>query len=109
MTARGESIIQVSDDKEIAVLFTNRALAEAENKLGESVTTTAGKLASGDVSMSTLVELLRCGMQAARRDEGVSSRVTISEAYEVVDEVGFTRVLEQVVSAMTGCLSYVRS
>lgn len=105
MGARGEETIVIGE-KEISVLFTNRALAEAEGKLGESVTVTAGKLASGDVSMNTLAELLRCGMQAAARDAGETSRVSINEAFDVLDGAGFTFVLEKVATAMTGCLSY---
>lgn len=106
MAARGEEVIRTSDDREITILFTNRALAQAEERLGEPIIVIAGKLANGQVGMNQVVQLLRCGMEASDRDRGGQGRVSVQDAYAVIDDVGFLNVVPVIITAMTGCLSY---
>lgn len=105
MSARGEGTIEL-DDREVTVLFTNRALANAEKDLGQGVIGVAqsfqeaGKV--GDVAI-----LLRHGMEAARRDSRRGGRpVSMLEAYEVLDEVGFATVAAVVMEGVAAVLGY---
>ena len=47
MSARGESKLEL-DDRQIDIIFTNRALAQAEKAMGKSVLAVVNSLASGD-------------------------------------------------------------
>ena len=104
--ARGETII-TAGGREIHVLFTNRALANLETRLGRPVLQllqafqTDGALGIGD-----LVQMLRAGMVAAKRDAGESAATTIDEAYSVLDSAGFAAVVGAVVEAIATVLAY---
>lgn len=106
--ARGEVTIE-TDTRTLSILFTNRALAEAENTMGRSIIAVAQGFASGDsaLSISELAQMLRSGMEAARRDAKISGRVvSMNDAFDVLDEVGFTRVAQAVFGAISVVLSY---
>jgi len=99
--ARGEATIQ-DGEREIRLLYTNRALANAERALGKSVI--AASQASGVYDM---VQLLLAGMEAARQESRVSGRAyTLSDAYKVMDGVGFVKVTNTVNEALAAVLSY---
>lgn len=105
MGARGEQIIQ-ADGREVRVLFTNRAIADAEARIGKSI---IGILEGYDVGTTGIREtasLLRSGMEAARREDGQRGRVSIDEAYDLLDAAGFAAVVEAVVLAIGDVLSY---
>lgn len=106
MSARGEQIITLPDGKEVAVLFTNRALADAEQQMGKSVIGVAQGFTAGQSALTDLAHLLRTGMAAARRDAGNRVPVTMAEAYTVMDEVGFTAVAQAVMPALAAVLGY---
>lgn len=104
--ARGETTIQAGD-REVRVLFTNRALAEAEGVLGKSILGVLQGFAEGTSGVSDLVQLLRAGMEAARRDAREGGRaITLTEAYDVLDEAGFAGVAEATFEAVGAVLSY---
>ncbi len=104
MSARGEGTIRV-DGREVTVLFTNRALVQAEKQMGKSV---IGVVNGGyeRLGLSELVVLLRSGMEAAHRDNGETVRVTLDDAYEVLDLAGFTSVYGVVVKGISDVISY---
>lgn len=105
--ARGEGIIEGTNGREFRVLYTNRALAEAEQQMGKSVISVAQGFTRGESGITELAHLLRVGIQAARRDAGERSRaVTLIEAYAVLDEVGFTAVATVVMEAVAAVLGY---
>lgn len=105
--ARGEEIIRLPDGKEVAVLFTNRALADAEGHMGKGVIGVAQGFAAGETSLTDLAHLLRAGMQAARRDRGELRRpVTLLDAYALMDAVGFTMCATAVMTAVAAVLGY---
>jgi hypothetical protein len=107
--ARGEGIIQL-DDREVAILFTNRALAQAEKAMGKSVLGVVGGLADGQAGVGDAAHLLQAGMEAARRDARAGGRpVTLDDAYEVMDQAGFSESITVVVSAVAAVISYRRS
>lgn len=104
--ARGEATIQLAD-REVTVLFTNRALAEVEQKLGRSILATAQGLADGTTGIGEVVILLRAGMEAARRDaREPGPAVALNTAYDVMDEAGFGPVAEAVMEAVGAVLSW---
>lgn len=105
--ARGESTIQLPDGGEVVVLFTNRALVEAEKALGRSILAVAQGFGDGDIGVGDVAQLLLVGMRAARRDGlGSGSVPTIDTAYTVMDAVGFAQVSADVVSAVAEVLGY---
>jgi hypothetical protein len=104
--ARGEATIQLAD-REVTVLFTNRALAEVEQKLGRSILATAQGLAEGSTGIGELVILLRAGMEAARRDaREPGPAVALNTAYDVMDEAGFGPVAVAVMEAVSAVLAW---
>lgn len=106
MSARGEGTITV-DGREVQVLFTNRALMQAEKAMGKSVISVTQGFVNGAAGMNELVSLLQAGMEAARRDAGERGRVvSVNDAVEVMDEAGFTAVAQAVMEAVAAVLSY---
>jgi hypothetical protein len=104
--ARGEETIQVGDH-EVRVLFTNRALAEVEGKLGQSIIKVLQDFTSGEAGITELVHLLRAGMEAHRKDVKAGGRmVSIGDAFEVFEAVGFQGVAEPVLLAVAAVLNY---
>jgi len=88
MGARGEATIE-ADGREVRILFTNRALAEVEAQLGQSIIEVAKGLADGSCGITEAVHLLRAGMEAARRDAREGGRaISLVDAYPVLDDVG---------------------
>ena len=104
--ARGEATIQIGD-REVQVLFTNRALAEVEQRLNRSILDVAQGMANGTTGISETVVLLRAGMEAARRDaREPGPAVALNTAYDVMDGAGFGPVAEAVMDAVGAVLSY---
>lgn len=104
--ARGEETILVNDD-EVRVLFTNRALAEAEGKLGKSIIRVMKDFVSGDSGITELAHLLQVGMEAHRKDAQLGGRmVKITDAFAILEQVGFARVAEPVMLAVSAVLDY---
>jgi hypothetical protein len=103
--ARGETTIQ-ADGREVTVLYTNRALADAERALGRSI---IAILEDARPGVLDLAHMLYAGMKAARRelpgrDRGPS--VTLDDVFAVLDEAGYAAVTVAVVEAITDVLSY---
>ena len=107
MGARGEGIILLPDGSEVTVLFTNRALVEVEQALGKSTLALAQGFGNGDMGVGDITQMLLVGMRAARRDTRSGGPVpSMLDAYNVMDQVGFTKVSEVVVLAIAAVLSY---
>ncbi len=105
--ARGEGIIVLPDGEQVRVLFTNRALVEAERALGKSILALAQGFGDGIVGIGDVAQLLLVGMQASRRDERAGGPIpNLASAYDVMDQVGFAKVAEAVIGAVAGVLSY---
>lgn len=107
MGARGEGIIKIGE-REIPILFTNRALAEAEKELGKGIVGILQGFTTGSAGISEVVVLLKVGLEAARRDGNpyYGKRVQTSDAYEVLDQVGFGSVTAPVMEAVAAVISY---
>lgn len=106
MAARVGKIIQAGE-REVKVLFTNRALAEAEQACGKSVIGIVNGLANGGSGIGEVASLLKAGMEAYRRDAKEGSKaISINDAYEVMDEAGFEAVTTVVMTAVAEVISY---
>ena len=106
MGARNEHIITLGD-REVRVLFTNRALGEIEKETGKSVIGIAQGFTKNEAGVREIAIILRAGMEAARRSARDGGKpVTMDDAYEVMDEVGFSVVASEVMMAIAAVLSY---
>jgi len=104
--ARGDAILQVGE-REVRILFTNRALANAERQIGKSVIAVAHGFARGDTGIGDMAALLAAGMEAARQDARTGGRATtLNDAYGIMDTVGFERATQAVMEAISSVLSY---
>lgn len=109
MSARSEQII-ATDDREVKILFTNRALATAEKSLGKSVIGVAQGFANGGSGITEIAILLQVGMDEYRRDARLGgSAVTINDAYAVMDEVGFSETANVVMNAIAQVIGYSKN
>lgn len=106
MGARGERIIHL-EGREVTVLYTNRALVGAEKRLGRGIVTVMEGFSNGSSGLFEAITLLHVGMEASRVDSKSSYKpVTMDDAYEVVDEIGFTATIVPVVEAIADVISY---
>jgi len=104
--ARGEATI-TTPDGEVSILYTNKALADAERATGKSVLELVGSARDGRLGVGDIAQLLYVGMEAARRDARVGGRShTINDAWGVLDAVGFGTVTIAVIGAMAAALNY---
>lgn len=101
--ARGEAVIDVGGER-YAVLFTNRALAEAEGLTGKTITQLLDRAAIG---MEDLATLLLTGLEAARRDtDPRRARYMMEDAWSILDRVGFLAVMRTVTEGIVAVLTY---
>jgi hypothetical protein len=106
MTARGEGYLTVNGER-VAILLTNRALAQAETATGKPILEIANEAAAFNFSLKDVVQLLTVGLEAARRDANVVRRpYNVNDAYDIVDAVGFMGVTRVVMEALAAILSY---
>jgi hypothetical protein len=104
--ARGDAVIQ-DGEREVRLLFTNRALANAERQIGKSVIAVAQGFARGDTGIGDVAALLAAGMESARQEARIGGRATtLNDAYGVMDRVGFERATQAVMEAISAVLSY---
>jgi hypothetical protein len=101
--ARGEAIINV-DGRRYEVLFTNRALAEAEALTGKTVVQLLDRAAIG---VTDLAHLLVAGLEAARRESEPSrARYGPEDAWAIIDAAGFFPALQAVVKSLVAVVTY---
>lgn len=104
--ARGEGIIR-TDEAEHRVLFTNRAIAEAESATGKGIIGLLQGFQIGTTGIGDVAHLLAAGLETARRDVHAGGRpVTLDDAYRIMDQVGFAETSRCVVEAISAVLSY---
>jgi hypothetical protein len=103
--ARGEVQLTVPQGP-VRLLFTNRALAQAETTSGLSIMKIVTAMSEKDVSQNLLAALLQAGMQAARREAGQPGAVSLDEAWVVIEALGYRAVLVPVVEAVAAVFSW---
>lgn len=104
--ARGESTL-TANGRDVHILFTNRACANAERALGKSVIAVAQGFARGESGIGDVAQLLLVGIEAARQDSKQGGRATtLNDAYALMDEVGFAQAANAVMEAVAAVISY---
>lgn len=104
--ARGGATLEV-EGKSYALLYTNRALADAERMTGKAITALLQDAIGGALAIGDLASLLQVGMEASRRDERRGGRsYTASDAWAVLDALGMTKVAAAVYEAVAAVISY---
>ena len=104
--ARGEGQVEFHGET-LPVLLTNRAIAEAEKATGKTVVQLAQAGQTGAIGMGDIAQLLRAGLEYGRRDAELRRQTyTISDAYDVMDEIGFAACAKIVFLALADVLSY---
>ncbi len=104
--ARGEQTFKAGE-REVTVLFTNRALAGAEKRLGKGIVGVAQGLINGESGLSDVAILLQVGMEAHRADAKLGgSQISESQAFAVLDQAGFGEVAKAVMEAVAAVLGY---
>jgi hypothetical protein len=107
MGARGEAVIQAGERGEITVLFTNRALSDAESFTGRSIFSLARGLVDGQSGVTEVAQLLRAGMQSARRDARERPfAVSVDTAFAILDAAGVKNVMVALAEAVTTVIAY---
>jgi hypothetical protein len=110
--ARKEAILEAKDAEgniieEHKALFTIRALADAEVRLGKSVGLAVNGFATGKSGIRELAILLMVGLEAERKaTKAEGSPVSFDDACEVLEMVGITPVANAIGPAVTAVLNY---
>lgn len=105
--ARGEATIVLEDGDEVQILFTNRALASAERALDRSILGVLQGVRDGTTRISEVALIMRSGMEAARRDSKAGGRpITINDAWDLMDAVGFSESTAKVMAAVAAVIAY---
>lgn len=101
----GQSTI-VTPDREIPILYTNKALANAERLMDKGILGVLSGFQEGGSGILEVAILLQAGMEAARiADRLGGPRTTINQAYKILDDVGFTAVAAKVFEAIGEVIS----
>lgn len=95
------------DDQEIGeVLFSNRAIANAERVMEKGIIGVLNGFQSGGSGIFEVAVLLQTGMEAARRyNRAGGRRVTLDDAYEILDEFGFSAIAAPIFEAIGAVLA----
>ncbi len=99
-----------SGEGTVGLLYSNRALAEVEAQIGKSVWMLVDVFGNGYYpAIHDLVLLLRAGMEAYRKEHEPSAKpVSLDDAYKVLDLVGYSYTVTQVMPAAGEVLFFTR-
>ncbi len=107
MEARGEGVIHAKG-RDIPLLFTTRALLNAEKQLGKSIPSILRGFVSNTSGYTELVALLRVGMEAARVEAHADGQpISNSDVIAIIDEVGYITANNPVMEALAFASSYI--
>jgi hypothetical protein len=102
---RGKRVIE-AEDRNVEILYTNYAIAQAEEDMGIPIVQFLQSVESNSFSVGDVAKLLKAGMESARMDARLGGRrVTLRDAFAVMDEVGLGQVMEQLLLAVTEVLA----
>ena len=104
--ARGEGVLNVGE-RTYTLLYTNRALAEAERATSKTITEIARGMSAGSVGVGDVAAMLLVGMEHARRETRAGGRsYTLNDAWAILDQIGFPSVAAAVMEAVAAVLTY---
>ena len=94
-------------EQEYPILFSNRALAEAEQRTGKSILLLARDAGNGILGVGETAMLLLTGMETGRKDAKLpGKRYEAKDAYDLLDQAGFAAVAAAVYEAIAAVLAY---
>jgi len=103
--ARGEAFLEANGES-YRILFTNRAIAEAEQRTGKAFLHLLRLASIEDLGVNDVANLLVTGLEAARRETGGGRPYQITQAFDLMDAVGFVQAAQAVVLALTAVLAF---
>lgn len=104
--ARGEGYLEL-DGETYAILFTNRALADAERATGKSVMQLMSAAQANAIGINDVVHLLAVGLEYARREGRTRpTGYNANDAWRLLDQLGFATVAAVVLEALAAVMSY---
>lgn len=107
--ARGEGYLEL-DGESHAILFTNRALADAERATGKTMLQLMQSAQGGALGIGDIAHLLAVGLEYARREGRTGGRsYTLNDAWRFLDQLGFAAVAAVVLEAMAAVMAYSRT
>lgn len=102
----GTKVIQ-NGDAEILLLYSNRAIADAERLMGKGIIGVLNGFETGQSGVNEIAALLAAGMEAARRYYRLGGkRVTLNQAFEIMDQIGFTVAMANVFEAVGEVIAF---
>ena len=102
--ARGEGYID-EENQQYPVLFTNRALAEAERALDQTILELMQNATR--LGINAMATLLKIGLEEARKERRDNhAAYTVPDAIRIMDEFGYGRVTTVVAGAMAAVVTY---
>jgi len=94
-------------ERTYTLLYTNRALAEAERATSKTITEIARGMSAGSVGVGDVAAMLLVGMEHARRETRAGGRsYTLNDAWAILDQIGFPSVAAAVMEAVAAVLTY---
>lgn len=106
--ARGEGFLDL-DGEQYPVLFTLRALADAERLTGKTVMQLMAEAQRSTMGVGDLAQLLAVGLEHARRDGRTRDRgYTLNDAWHLLESLGFAAVAVVVFEALAAVMAYSR-
>lgn len=106
MGARGEREILLPDGEDVSILFTNQALADAEQSIGKGAIAILQGMVNNESGILEVGHLLRAGVNAASRANHNKKTISLKQAYDIMDNVGYRIVMVSVMEAMTEVITY---
>ena len=103
--ARGEAVLEANGES-YRILFTNRAIAEAEQRTGKTFMHLLRCFTTADYGVNDVANLLVTGLEAARRETGGGKPYQITHAFDLMDAVGFTQVAGAITVALMAVLTF---
>jgi CubicO group peptidase (beta-lactamase class C family) len=103
---RGEVTFELAG-KTHTILLTNRVLASVEKATGKSVLQLARGSVDETFGMNDAATMLRAGLEAGRVDaQAGGPQVTMADAWDVLNGLGFVRVMQLLMTALAAVLQF---
>lgn len=104
--ARGEGFLDL-DGETYVILFTNRAIADAEKATGKGILQLLNGFRGDTTGLGDLAHLLAVGLEYARREgRSRAGAYNINDAWRLLDQLGYSTVAEVVFGALTDVMMY---
>lgn len=104
--ARGEGYLELDGERHV-ILFTLRALADAERATGKSVMQLMATAQHNTMAIGDVAQLLIVGLEYARREHRDRTRgYDLNDAWRLLNGLGFAPVAAAVFEALAAVMAY---